>query len=472
MMDNRIDADLCVIGGGSGGLSVAAGAAQMGARVVLLECGKMGGDCLNTGCIPSKSLIAAGKHAREMTTGKDFGIAPTTPIIDYAAVQDHVASVISAIEPHDSVERFESLGVRVIQEFGAFTGRKEIIAGGISVRARRFVIATGSVPFIPPIPGLSEAGFETNETIFGLEKKPTRLIVIGGGPIGMELAQAHTRLGCEVTIIEAEKVLGRSLRAHAELVRNQLQSEGAEILEGVSVSAVQGERGRIKVETSNGKSLSGTHLLVAAGRRPDIARLNLDVAGVATSNGAIMVGRSLRTSNRRIYAIGDATGGLQFTHVAGYHAGIVVQSALLGLPARARTDCIPSVTFTDPELAEVGMTEEEANQRFGGGIEIATAEFADNDRARAERTTCGQVRVIVRKGRPIGASIAGPHAGELIQTWCLAIASRLKMADIAKSIAPYPTLGEVNKRVAGNYFSKRLFGNPKIRMLVGIVQRF
>ena len=469
-MTEHVTTDLCVVGGGSGGLSVAAGAVQMGARVVLVEGGKMGGDCLNYGCVPSKALIAAGKHAHAMTTGEPFGVNPVTPVVNFARAKDHVSSVIAKIEPHDSVERFEGLGVRVISEYGSFISRTELEAGDVVVKARRFVIATGSSPFVPPIPGIDTVDYETNETIFDLRDKPEHLIVIGGGPIGMEMAQAHRRLGCDVTVLEGLKALGRSHPSHAAIVIEQMKREGIAIHEGAAAERIEGDNGTITIRTSDGKVIEGTDLLVAVGRKPNLDRLNLEAAGIDRTRGGVKVDGSLKTTNRRVYAIGDVAGLGQFTHVAGYHAGVVIKSALFGLPSRVRTDHIPSATYTDPEIAEVGLSETQAKERFGDKVEVAAFSLAENDRALAEGLKHGEARVLVVKGKPVGASIVGAHAGELIQVWSLAIANGLKMQAMANMISPYPTLGEVNKRAAGAYFSKRLFGNPKVGRIVKFVQ--
>lgn len=464
--------DLCIIGGGSGGLSAAAGAAQMGANVVLLEGHKMGGDCLNYGCVPSKALIAAGKHAYAMTSGSDFGVKPVEPSVDFTKAKDHVFSVISKIEPHDSVERFESLGVRVIQEYGSFVSSNEVAAGNERIKARRFIIATGSSPFVPPIPGLDQVPHDTNETIFELRERPNHLIIIGGGPIGMEMAQAHVRLGCRVTVLEGLKALGRSYPEHAALVIDQLKREGVEIHEETAAEKVEGESGSIKVHASGGLIVEGTHLLVAVGRKANTSKLNLDAASIETHRTGIKVDDSLRTTNRRIYAIGDVIGGAQFTHVAGYHASVVLKSALFGLPSKVRQDHIPSSTYTDPEIAEVGMNEKEALEKFGNKAEVVSFDYNGNDRALAEGISVGQVRVVVVKGKPVGASIVGCQAGEMIQVWSLAIANKLKMSAFASMIAPYPTIGEVNKRAAGAYFSKRLFESNIVKKVVRTVQRF
>jgi pyruvate/2-oxoglutarate dehydrogenase complex dihydrolipoamide dehydrogenase (E3) component len=468
----RIDTDICVIGAGSGGLSVAAGAVQMGARVVLVEGAEMGGDCLNHGCVPSKALLAAAKAAHAMTAGETFGIAPVALEIDFGKVKDHVARTIAAIAPVDSQERFEWLGVRVIRDWARFTSPDEVQAGGFTIRARRFVIATGSRPVVPPIPGLDTVSYLTNETIFPLRDKPTHLLILGGGPIGMEMAQAHRRLGCEVTVVEGAKALGRDDPELAAVVLEKLRREGVEIIEGVSVTEVSA-KGGVTATLSDGRSLTGSHILVAAGRRVALDKLDLDAGKVAHDKRGVSVGANLRSSsNRRVYAVGDAAGGAQFTHLASYHAGVVIRQIVFGLPAKASMAHIPRATYTDPELAQVGLTEEEARKEYGARLTVLRFPYHDNDRAQAEGKTAGLIKVMVVKGRPVGAGIVGAQAGELIGLWALALSSGLKMGKIAGMVAPYPTLGEVSKRAAGAYFSPKLFDSPMVKRVVGFVQHY
>jgi pyruvate/2-oxoglutarate dehydrogenase complex dihydrolipoamide dehydrogenase (E3) component len=468
----RITTDICVIGAGSGGLSVAAGAVQMGARVVLVEADEMGGDCLNAGCVPSKALIAAAKHAHAMTTGAPFGITPTIPQVDFAAVKDHVARTIATIAPVDSQDRFEGLGVHVIRAFGSFISPTELQAGGHIIRARRFIIATGSRPFVPPIPGVETVPYLTNETIFALREKPNHLIIVGGGPIGMEMAQAHRRLGCEVTVIEGAKALGKDDPELAAIVLDALHAEGIAILEQAPVAALSGGPGAVTVTLADGQTITGSHLLLAVGRKVALDGLNLDAAGVAHTPKGITVGPNLRSTNRRVYAVGDVAGGLQFTHVAGYHGGVIIRSAMFGLPSRAKTSHIPWVTYTDPELAQIGLTESQAVAAHGTSVTVVRSAFQHNDRAVTMADTNGLIKVMILKGRPIGVSIVGPQAGELISLWALALSANLKMSAIASMVAPYPTLGEISKRAAGAYFSPKLFDNPTVKRIVGLVQRF
>ena len=464
--------DLAIIGAGSGGLSVAAGAAQLGAKVVLIEKHKMGGDCLNYGCIPSKALIAAGEAAQTVRTSARFGVNGHEPKIDFARVHDHVHGVIAALAPHDSVERFEGLGVTVIQAEARFVGPRELVAGGQSITARRFVVATGSKAFVPPIPGLQDVKFFTNETIFDLTEAPAHLIVIGGGPIGLELAQAHRRLGSKVTVIEALSILPKDDPDAVAIVRKRVESEGLALLESARVEGVMAKGNGIAVALArNGRTetVEGTHLLIAAGRRPNVEGIGLKEAGIAYSPKGIEVDARLRTSNKSVFAIGDVAGGYQFTHMAGYHSGIVIRNALFNIPAKVDYKAVPWVTYTDPELAHVGVTARTAMEG-DNGAKVVTWSFEENDRAQAERETEGLVKAVVGKnGGVLGATIVGRHAGELILPWVLAVQKGLKIGDMTGIIAPYPTLSEVSKRVAGAYYAPKLF-SERTRKVVRAMQ--
>ncbi len=473
-MGERITADLCVIGAGSGGLSVAAGAAQMGARVVLIERGRMGGDCLNFGCVPSKALIAAGKAAEAHRASGPLGVAGHEPEVDYAAAMAHVHRTIAAIEPQDSQERFEGLGVRVIREHARFTGPDEVAAGDHVIAARRFVVATGSSPAVPPIPGLDSVPYLTNETLWDNRVLPGTLAVIGGGPVGVELAQAHRRLGSRVVVLEADRVLGREDPEIASVALDRLRAEGVEFRDGAAVTAVSGGEGALRIALGDSSELEATHLLVAAGRRPNVTEMGLEEAGVRHDRHGVTVDVGLRSvSNRRVYAIGDAAGGLQFTHVANYHAGLVIRSALFRVPVRARTEHIPRVTFTDPEIAHVGLTEAEARDRHGESIEVHRFPFAESDRALAEGAAEGLVKVMAgRRARILGCSIVGREAGELIHPWAMALSAGLRLKAMADYVAPYPTLGEASKRAAGAYYAARLFDNAWLRRAVRLLARF
>ena len=454
--------DICVIGAGSGGLVVAAAAASFGVDVVLIEKGKMGGDCLNYGCVPSKAIIAAGKHAHAMRKGAAFGVSlpeGVEPHVDFGAVNDHIQSVIATIAPMDSQERFEGLGVTVLREHGRFIDARTVQAGDAIIRARRFVVATGSAPFVPPIDGIEDVAYETNETLFERREAPGHLIVIGGGPIGMEMAHAHARLGAQVTVVEGETALGKDDPELARIAIDAIRADGVDVRERTRVAKLErGEGGasakaqgvRVHVETQDGKDvIEGDTLLIATGRAATVQDLGLDEAGIEHTRKGITVGANLRTSNRRVYAVGDVHGGLQFTHMAGYEAGVVIRSLLFRLPAKADTSIIPWATYTEPELANVGLTEAAARDRHGDRFAIHRFPFAENDRAQAERKASGLVKVITKPdGTILGAGIVGPHAGETIHLFALALEKGMKLKDLAGYVAPYPTLSEVGKRAA------------------------
>lgn len=459
--------DMAVIGAGSAGLSVAAAAAQFGQRVVLFEKGEMGGDCLNFGCVPSKALLAAAKHAHAMRSGAPYGISPAEPQADFAAVRAHVRRAIEAIAPHDSQERFEKLGVTVVRAAARFMDERSLEAAGERFTARRVVIATGSRPAVPPIPGLDEVPFLTNETLFANGTLPSHLLVLGAGPIGLEMAQAHRRLGSRVSVIEARLPLARDDPELAAVVLETLAAEGVEILSGRTVTRARQEAGTIRLDLDDGRVLSGSHLLVAAGRQANVEGLGLEAAGIASTARGIGVDRGLRTANRRVYAIGDVAGG-RFTHEAGYQAGLVIRNALFGLPVRARTN-MPHVTYTDPELAQAGLTEAEARAAHGEALRVLRFPFSGNDRAQAEGQTEGLVKVLTgRRGRILGAGIVGASAGELIQPWVLALENGLKISAMATAVLPYPTRGEAGRRAALNYFQD-LASNSLVRRVIWAV---
>ncbi|MGI9417600.1 MAG: dihydrolipoyl dehydrogenase family protein [Geminicoccaceae bacterium] len=474
-MATTLKADLCIIGGGSGGLALAAGAAQMGATTVLVEAGKMGGDCLNYGCVPSKAMIAAGHAAHVIRQAGQFGVNGHEPDIDFKGVHDHVHGVIGAIAPHDSVERFEGLGVTVLQERARFLSAEAVEAGDTRIEARRFAVATGSSPVVPPIPGLADVPHYTNETIFDNQVAPSHLIVIGGGPIGAELAQAHRRLGADVTIVDMGPVLPKDDPEMTAVVRAQLLADGIVLKERVKVQKVEAAGNGIAViiEEENGETvrLEGSDILAATGRAANVEGLNLEAAGVDYDRRGIKVDARLRSSNKKIFALGDVTGGFQFTHVAGYHAGIVIQNALFRLPSKVSYKALPWVTYTDPELAHVGLTEADA-EKNGQTASVLRWSFEDNDRAQAERRTDGRIKVVLgKRGKILGATIVGAHAGELILPWVLAINQGIRIKAMASVIAPYPTLGEVSKRAAGSYFTPKLF-SEKTRWLVRFLAKF
>ncbi len=469
-----IQTDICVIGGGSGGLSVAAGAVQMGARVVLVEKGAMGGDCLNTGCVPSKSILAAGHAAQSAREAAQFGVSMGAPATDWQALHDHIHGVIGAIAPNDSVARFESLGVTVIQAAGAFEDARTLRAGDQLIRAKYFVLATGSSPFVPPIDGLDQVPYFTNENIFDNHEPIEHLAVIGGGPIGMELAQAHRRLGAQVSVMEAARLLVKDDPELTKIVVERMRAEGVNLVEGgrnLKLEPAAGGRIAIYCENDLGQQcVEASHLLIATGRRANVDGLNLEAAGVDYSPRGVTVDARLRSSNKRIFAIGDVAGPYQFTHMAAYQAGIVIRNILFKLPAKVDYRAVPWVTYTDPELAHVGLSEAEAAKQ-GRAVRVLRWSFDENDRAQAERRTEGMIKVITTpKGLILGASIVGLHAGELIQPWVLAINSKLKIGAMASMIAPYPTLSEANKRIAGSFYTDKLF-SPRMRSIVRLLMR-
>jgi pyruvate/2-oxoglutarate dehydrogenase complex dihydrolipoamide dehydrogenase (E3) component len=468
-MADLIETDLCVIGGGSAGLTVAAGAAQMGARTVLVERGRMGGDCLNFGCVPSKSLLAAAKLVRRARGAARFGVRLAPPEIDFQAVHDHVHDVIARIAPQDSVERFEGLGVTVLRDTARFVNPREVAAGPHRIRAKRFVVATGSRPLVPPIPGLEAVPYLTNETVFDLTRLPAHLIVIGGGPIGCELGQAFRELGARVTLIDMATILPRDDPELVDVLRTRLRADGIELIETAKVVGVarraEGEIAVTLERDAGRQDVVGSTLLLAAGRRPCLDGLGLEEAGVAFDRGGIAVDRRLRSSNRRVYAAGDVAGGYQFTHVAGHHGGVVLRNALFRLPAKTETRAVPWVTYCDPELAQVGLSEASARAAHGA-IRVLRWPFSENDRAQTERAPDGLVKVVTTaRGRVLGASILGAQAGELILPWTLAVAGKLGLKDLAQAIVPYPTRGEAGKRAAGTFYTEALFGRRTKRLV-------
>ena len=461
--------DLAIIGAGSGGLSVAAAAAQFGQKVILFEKGKMGGDCLNYGCVPSKALIAAAKHAHVFRTSGPYGIAAAEPKVDFKKVRDHIRKVIAAIEPHDSAARFEKLGVKVVPGAAKFRDAKTLESGGGIFSAKRIVIATGSRPAVPAIPGLETVAYFTNETIFENSVLPKHLIIIGGGAIGMELAQAHRRLGSAVTVIEAFTPLAKDDPELAAVVLESLRRDGVKIFAETAIKKISKAKSGIAIETAGHGKITGSHLLVATGRAANVEGLNLEAAGVVYTAKGVTVDKGLRTSQKHIYAIGDVAGGLQFTHVANYHAGLVIRNTLFRLSVSNRCDIIPHVTFSEPELAQVGFTEAQALKDYGPSIKVVRWPFLDNDRAQAEGKTTGLIKAVIgKRGRILGVGIVGANAGEVIQPWVLAMNEGLKIRAIAGMVAPYPTLGEINRRVAVNYFSG-LASNPWLRRVIRLV---
>ncbi len=465
--------DICVIGAGAGGLAVATAAAAFGVPVVLVEQSKMGGESLNYGCVPSKALLAAARRFAGVGELPAFGMTASGHV-DFAKVRGHMRGVIAAIAPTDSAERFTGLGVRVISGTAQFIDRKTVSVGDdIEIKARRFVIATGSSPATPLMQGLETVDYLTNETIFDLTELPESLLVIGAGTIGLELAQAFRRFGSAVSVIEANVPLGDDEPECVDAVIASLVKDGVAIHTGTDVKRVARTQAGIAVTfeaAGAAQTIIGSHLLVAAGRHPNVDALDLKAARVKIDANGIRVNRRLKSSNRKVYAIGDVTGGPRLTHVANYQGGLVVRNALFRLPVKVDYSAIPRVTFTDPEIAQVGLTEAAARKKFRN-LRILRWSYHDNDRAQTERQTHGQIKVVAdARGRILGATIVGAQAGELISIWALAIGQGLNLKNMADLVVPYPTLGDISKRVALSYFAPGAM-SPMLRRIIGWLRK-
>ena len=474
-MGETLTPDICVIGAGPGGLSAAAAAAAFGVPTVLIEREAMGGDSLNTGSIPSKALLAAARRAEAIRGAAAFGLEVQNVGVNFAKVSDHVHSVVAAVEPAYSMERFTGLGVRVIRAHAQFKDARTVTAGDFEIRARRFVVAAGSKPVIPAIAGLDGGPFLTSETIFDLKERPEHLIIVGAGSVGLELAQAFRRLGSSVTVLEAARPLAGDDPECVDIVLDRLEREGVVIRSGVNIVGVTYVGGTVTAAIAAAgaeQTITGSHLLIAAGRKPAIDGLGLDAAGIRHDHSGISVDRKLKTTNRRVYAIGDCIAGhSSLAHVANYHAGQVIRNALFRLPVRVRNAAMPWATYTEPELAQAGLTEAQA-QASGLKIRIARWPYNDNDRAQTERDTRGHIKIIMTaKGKIVGATIAGAQASELIGMWALAIAQGLNIRSFADIVLPYPTLSEIGKRAAIDYFAPSLTGSW-VRRIIGWMRIF
>ena len=462
-----LECDVCVIGGGAGGLSVAAGAAQMGARVILIEHGVMGGECLNTGCVPSKALLAAGKRCSLIREAEHFGIETTPPTVDFTRLYRHIQETIDAIAPEDSVERFTALGVQVIQESAAFIDPTAVETESYRIKARFFVIATGSRPAIPTIPGLTEIPYLTNETLF-TPRSMTHLAILGGGPIGVEMAQAHRRLGIEVSVIEQQTLLPRDDPDLVDILRSHLREEGIVFYEQAALERI--DPLSLTLHLKDHPPFSFSHLLVATGRRPNTDSLNLEAANIQTQERGIVVDRRLRATNPRVFALGDVIGHHRFTHNASYQAGVVLKNILFRLPAKVDYTCLPWVTYTDPELAHIGMTLAQAESRYPR-CRVLTFPFQKNHRSVAERQTIGLLKAITTpRGRVLGVSCLGAQAGELLLPWALALSQNLNISALAQLIAPYPTVNEATKSLASQFFIPFVFGK-RVQTFVRFLKR-
>lgn len=448
--------DLIVIGAGSAGLTAAGGCARLGLRVALIERDRMGGECLNTGCIPSKALLAAAGRAQAMR-GSRLGIAGTGPTVDFAAVRAHVTAAIAAIAPHDSVERFEAWGVEVIAGDASFTGPSAVKVGTRVMTAPRIVLATGSEPAVPDLPGLRDMPFFTNETIFGLETLPRHLLVLGGGSIGIEMGQAFRRLGSDVTVVERGAVLSGSDPDASAALLACLRAEGITVHEHAAVTAVASQPGGIRLDRNGQAVIQGSHLLVATGRRARLDGLGLEQAGVTWTERGITVDARRRTANKAVYAIGDCRAGPRFTHAAGYEGRLVVASLGLGVPSLARFDTLPAVTYTDPELAQLGLTEAQARARHRR-VAVTIEPWSENDRAVAEGDTVGFIKLVQAGGRLVGVTILGAGAGELLLPWSLVMRGRASRWSLGGAIVPYPTRSELSQAAAFRAYEGKVFG--------------
>jgi pyruvate/2-oxoglutarate dehydrogenase complex dihydrolipoamide dehydrogenase (E3) component len=452
---------------------VATAAAAFGRKVVLVERHKFGGEALNQGCIPLRALAAVATRAHQMRNAGAVGVGGRDPEIDMRAVSAHIDSVVAGVAPNFAAERFSGLGVRVIQAAARFIDKRTVVAGEHRIRARRFVIATGSTPAIPAIPGLDNVPYFTNETIFANQERLHSLIIIGGGPTAMELAQTYNRLGSRVMVLEASKALADEDPELAKVVFDQLSEEGVSVHENTKVESVEGGLGRVRVNVNFGGErhvVEGSHLLLVMGRRPATSDLGLEAARIRHDERGIKVDAGLKTTNRRVFAIGDVTGGAAYTQIADYHAGIVIRRALMRLPARVDPGLLPRAIFTDPELAYVGLSEAEAMKR-AKKIRVLRWPYRENDRAQAERTTVGHVKVVTtRDGKILGAGIVGAQAGELIQMWSLAVSQNMNIKAMTGWISPYPTLSEINKRAATSYYAANLAG-PTLRKVINFLAK-
>jgi pyruvate/2-oxoglutarate dehydrogenase complex dihydrolipoamide dehydrogenase (E3) component len=470
----NFDYDLGIIGGGAAGLTAAAGGAQFGAKTILIEkSGRLGGDCLHYGCVPSKTLIRTAGIWALAKRSAEFGLpALLLPPVNLRAVMNRVKEVIDRIQQQDSVERFCGLGAEV--RFGApvFTDDHVVTLEGKRISANNWIIATGSGPVVPPVEGLADVPFWTNETVFSQETLPSRLIILGGGPIGLEIAQAFARLGSRVIIIEfMEQILGPEDADMAEILKTRLETEGIEI--HTKTKAVRAEsRGSnimLTVAPAGGGGeetiIEGDAIFVATGRAPNIKGLGLEAAGVISTAKGIPTDARMRTNVPHIYACGDVNGQLLFTHVAGYEAGLALTNAVLHLPRKADYSRIGWCTYTDPEVASIGLNEKRA-QKEGIDYQIIEELFVDNDRALAEGETLGKIKILLSPhGKILGCQIIGAHAGDLIHEWIIAMNGGVKLSAMAGAVHIYPTMSEISKRAAGKYFSGKIFSDTTKNIL-------
>ncbi|MGP1275015.1 MAG: dihydrolipoyl dehydrogenase family protein [Caulobacterales bacterium] len=459
MSRENIKADLCIIGAGAAGLVTAAGAAMLGRKVVLFEAREMGGDCLNYGCVPSKAILAAAHAAHTVRSAAKLGVKAGEPAIDLPAVMAHVRDAIDAIEPNDSQERFEGLGVRIIREWARFTSQDTVESDSVVVKAKRFVIASGTRARIPHLTGLSDIPYLTNETIWQLDTLPRHLFILGGGPIGCELGQAFARLGAKVTILEANRLLGQFEPEHVETVRSALLADGIRIIEGWGVERFERADDAITITMPDGEAIDASHVLVAAGREPVFDTLGLEAAGVEAGVTGIRCDDRLRTANKRIYAAGDIAGKGALTHLAGWHGSVILRNLYYGVPTKQSSNPIPGCVYTSPGLAQIGLTEKRARDAQGDKVSVIAWPFHDNDRAIAEGDTAGGVKLVLGKGGKIlGVHVAGARADDIGALAAVTMAKGGSVRDLTSPVLAYPTRGEAIKRAAGKHFEPVVFG--------------
>ena len=442
--------DLAIIGAGSAGLTAARFAARLGRRVALIEASRIGGDCTWTGCVPSKALLHTARVAHTIRTSKCYGIRTGEPEADFAAVMSRIRSVIEHIYAAESPDALRAEGIDVIEGRAQFEDAHTVVVDGRRINSKYFLICTGASPFVPPIPGLPETPYLTYERFWELESLPQRLIVVGGGPVGCELAQACQRLGSQVTLVEAlDRILPNDEPEAAQVVSDSLRGDGVELRLGASVESVSVDHaGSITVQ-AGGKDVEGDAILVTVGRRANVDGLGLENARVAYTSAGIAVDDYLRTTAGNIYAAGDCAGGFQFTHYAGFQGAMAVRNMLLPGRSRARPEHPPWATFTDPEVAHVGYTEEQARRRFGNKARVSTLPMASVDRAVTDSATDGFIKVVHRdNGVVLGATVVGRNAAEALQAWTMAGERGLKMGDVARVMQAYPSLGTGNQQVA------------------------
>ena len=460
--------DVIVIGGGAAGLVAAGGCALFGLEVALIEGRKMGGECLNDGCVPSKALITAAKRAAEAREGTRYGVTLDQPKVDWLGVRQHIRDAIAAIEPHDSEERFEEMGCEVIRDWAKMTGPQSVEVGGRTLRAPRIVIATGSKPAIPPIEGVDSVPYLTNENIFDIDALPDHLVIVGGGVIGMEMAQAFRRLGSAVTVVEPDELMARDDRESVALVREVMEGEGVRFVKGLA-RKVEGREGAVRLHVGE-ETVDGSHLLIATGRKARCEGFGLEDIGVKMGRGGIVTDERRRTTVKGIYAIGDCRDGPRLTHVSGYEGSNVALEITLGLPAKVDYSALPWCTYTEPEVAQIGLTEQEAREKYGEKLRVVTESFHDNERALTEGNDKGQAKVMLKGTKVVGASLVGKNVGELLLPYTQTITGKSSTFALGSAVIAYPTRSEITKATAFAAWEPTVFG-PLPKKWAGFLAR-